>query len=294
MIAVSQPASSLRIERRLFFHGVWFSGLVRTARQPALRVGLLDRNSEHDALAFEFKTCSKTYPNGLVALGDFSLKAQQGERLALIGQSGCGKSTALRLIAGLESPDNDASLTHNFKQSEAIGFVFQEPNLLPWATVFENIRLPLKLKGKSVAQCKEKVDLLISQLELDGFTDAYPRELSGGMKMRVSIGRALITDPEILLLDEPFSALDEITRFKLNDLVLDLHGERKFTLVLVTHSVFESVYLAERVCVMSPRPGRIIEEILCPRADVEDYRSHASYTKSCAAVSGSLRAAIAL
>ena len=227
----------------------------------------------------------KTFPNGTRALAGFDLDVRRGEFLSLLGPSGCGKSTALRLIAGLAQPsDGTIAWTKGGEPTtgaavQDIGFVFQEPTLMPWATVAANVGLPLRLKGVSSGKAVRRVAGLLDRVGLAAFADAYPRELSGGMKMRVSIARALATDPEILLMDEPFAALDEITRFKLNNDLLDLWRALGKTIVFVTHSVFESVYLSERVVVLTQRPGRVFAELAIeaayPRG--ESFRTSSDY-----------------
>ena len=201
----------------------------------------------------------KRFPGGLAALAGIDLEIAEGEFLSLVGPSGCGKTTLLRIIAGLVRP-SAGRIAARVKPG-GIGFVFQEPTLMPWATVFDNVYLPLKLAGMERRAATAPVGDAIARVGLAGFEGAYPRALSGGMKMRVSIARALVTAPRLLLMDEPFAALDEITRFKLNDDLLALWRDQRWTVVFVTHSVFESVYLSTRIAVMSARPGRITREI---------------------------------
>jgi NitT/TauT family transport system ATP-binding protein len=200
---------------------------------------------------------AKTFPNGVHALDRIDLTIAEGSFVSLLGPSGCGKSTLLRIIAGLALPSSGsiAGVT------APVSFVFQEPTLMPWATVADNIYLPLRLAGESKAAVTSRLDEAIALVGLGGFAGAYPRELSGGMKMRVSLARALVTRPRLMLLDEPFAALDEITRFRLNDDLLRLWRAHGWTVIFVTHSVYESVFLSERVVVMSPRPGRITADI---------------------------------
>jgi len=208
----------------------------------------------------------KTFANGTQALDRLDLEVRSGEFLSVLGPSGCGKSTALRLIAGLSEPSRGTIAWGTGAEPPAgrgphdIGFVFQEPTLMPWATVERNVALPLRLRG-AAASGAQRIAAAIDRVGLSDFRHVYPRALSGGMKMRVSIARALVTDPKLLLMDEPFAALDEITRFKLNDDLLSLWQMLGKTVVFVTHSVFESVYLSQRIVVMTPRPGRVFTEL---------------------------------
>src|SRR6201991_244526 len=205
---------------------------------------------------------SKTFDNGVQALDGFSLTVAGGDIVTLIGPSGCGKSTALRLIAGLDEPD--AGSVEWAKGRPEIGYVFQEPTLMPWASSFNNVWLPLRMRGVSRESARERVEEALELVGLTEFSDAKPHQLSGGMKMRVSIARALTTQPTLLLMDEPFAALDEITRFRLNDELLALKQRLWLTIVFLHHSIFEAVSLSSRVVVMTPRPGRAAEEIEIP------------------------------
>ncbi|MEH2564204.1 ABC transporter ATP-binding protein [Bradyrhizobium sp. AZCC 2289] len=243
-------------------------------------------------LAVSLRGVTKIYDNGVTALGPFDLDVVRGEFVSLLGPSGCGKSTALRLIAGLSAPSSGTVKLsrRTARAGHAIGFVFQEPTLMPWTSVRENVRLPLKLAQAPAAEADARVSEALVQVGLAEFADAYPRELSGGMKMRVSLARALVTDPDILLMDEPFAALDEITRFRLNNDLLALWRNLHKTVIFVTHSVFESVYLSQRVIVMTSRPGRISAEfrIDTPEPRVEDFRMSAGYAGYCREVSRAL------
>ena len=215
---------------------------------------LSDRRSGKPLLSL--REIGKTFSNGTTALDRTSLTLREGDFVSLLGPSGCGKSTALRIVAGLLTPTSGTIDWHGNRRGGAdIGFVFQEPTLMPWANVFDNVWLPLRLRGQTRAQARPAIAALLKRVKLNGFEYAMPRELSGGMKMRVSIARALVTKPRLLLMDEPFAALDEITRFRLNDDLLDLWQAERFTAVFVTHSVFESVFLSNRIVVMAARPG---------------------------------------
>jgi NitT/TauT family transport system ATP-binding protein len=205
---------------------------------------------------------AKQFSNGTQALRDLSFEVPQGEFVSLLGPSGCGKSTALRLTAGLLTPDAG---TVDFPQRRPeTGFVFQEPTLMPWADAMTNVRLPLDLKSVQRDEADARAAAVLARMGLGGFERALPRELSGGMKMRVSLARALVAQPQLLLLDEPFAALDEITRAQLGDDLLRLWREDGLTVLFVTHSVSESAYLSQRVLVLSPRPGRIAADIALP------------------------------
>jgi NitT/TauT family transport system ATP-binding protein len=196
----------------------------------------------------------------------------------------------LRLIAGLGELSS-GSLEWSSVQHE-IGFVFQDPTLMPWATVSDNIYLPLRVKGTSRAEAYPRIEQAMQQVGLAGFGKSYPRELSGGMRMRVSIARALVAQPKILLMDEPFAALDEITRFRLNDDLLELWASQRWTVVFVTHSVFESVYLSTRILVMSARPGRVSSEVVLDAKRDASFRTSAAYADQCRTVSTRLAEAM--
>jgi len=241
---------------------------------------------------------AKTFASGVTALDGLDLQIRAGEFVSLLGPSGCGKSTALRLIAGLSRPTQGRVLWPGAALADhrgEIGFVFQEPTLMPWANVADNVWLPLRLRGLSRRDARARIAESLALVGLEAFTKAYPRELSGGMKMRVSIARALAVRPKLLLMDEPFGALDEITRFRLNDDLLRLQGDLGCTIVFVTHSVFESAYLSDRILVMSPRPGRIVTEIPGPGRSQrdEDFRTSPAYADLCRQVSRALAKATA-
>jgi NitT/TauT family transport system ATP-binding protein len=236
----------------------------------------------------------KTFATGTVALDGLDLAIGEHELLSLLGPSGCGKSTALRLIAGLGAPTAGHIEWPAGEGLGDVGFVFQEPTLMPWATVQDNVWLPLRLQGQSRRAAEERIMATLAMVGLEEFRDAYPRELSGGMKMRVSIARALVTRPKLLLMDEPFAALDEITRFKLNDDLLRLWATQRWTVVFVTHSVFESVYLSSRIVVMAARPGRAFAELSvdAPYPRDADFRTSPTYHRCCRAVSEELQRAM--
>jgi NitT/TauT family transport system ATP-binding protein len=215
--------------------------------------------------------------------------------VSLLGPSGCGKSTALRIIAGLIAPSRGSVTWESGESASArdMGFVFQEPTLMPWTDVVSNVSLPLRLAGIGARAAARQVEEVLARVSLSDFRHVYPHELSGGMRMRVSIARALVTKPKLLLMDEPFAALDEITRFKLNNDLRALWGAYGTTIVFVTHSVFESVFLSNRIVVMTPRPGRVFCDL---NIDVEmrdeRFRTSAEYAAYCRQVSEALGAAM--
>ena len=218
--------------------------------------------------AVEALSVEKTYPNGTRALLPVNLTVREGEFVTLLGPSGCGKSTLLKMVAGLLGPTDGRLLLWRKPVDEVestghrLSFVFQEATLMPWASVMGNVRLPLDLAGVPRAQSEPRVRAALDLVGLSAFERQRPRELSGGMQMRVSIARGLVTEPTLLLMDEPFGALDEITRNRLDAELLDLWRSKKLTVLFVTHSIHEAVYLSQRVIVMAARPGRIVEEVL--------------------------------
>jgi len=236
----------------------------------------------------------KRFSASVLALRDVSLQVAEGEFVALLGPSGCGKSTILRLAAGLDSPSSgtvDAPALRAGGRSTA--FVFQEPTLMPWASVFDNVWLPLRLAGVSRKAAQAQVSTMLRNVGLADFAQAYPAELSGGMKMRTSIARSLVTQPRVLLMDEPFAALDEITRSRLNADLLAWCATRRLSVLFVTHSVYEAVFLSQRVLVMSPRPGRIVAEVVVAQSYPREpaFRTSAAYLTACRDTSDALEAA---
>lgn len=232
----------------------------------------------------------KVFPNGTRALDPVSLEIREGEFVGILGPSGCGKSTLLRMIAGLVQPSAGSVRLAAAMRSSPVGFVFQSPTLMPWASVHANIRLPLDLLGASRAKADEKVGRALDLVGLGEFADFHPRELSGGMQMRVSIARALVTGPRLLLMDEPFGALDEITRNRLDRDLSALCSREGLTVAFVTHSTYEAAFLATRVLVMTARPGRIYSdtgvEAPLPRSD--EFRAGESFARTAARLSASL------
>jgi NitT/TauT family transport system ATP-binding protein len=236
---------------------------------------------------------SLRYAAGTHALGRMDLEVPEGQFLALVGPSGCGKSTALRLAARLEQPTTGSVAVDPGPDPgpQPIAFVFQEATLLPWRRVADNVALPLELRGEPAAAREAAVTDALARVGLDGFGQHYPRELSGGMRMRASLARALVTRPRVMLLDEPFGALDEITRQKLQEDLLAVQAALGFTVLFVTHSVFEAVYLADRVIVMTQRPGRIAADVRIdlPRPRPSDLRADAGFARQVGEVSRVLR-----
>lgn len=244
------------------------------------------------SVMLSFSSVSKTFDNGLEAIARIDLDIAQGQFLSLVGPSGCGKSTALRIAAGLIAPTTGTVAWPQGRPQ--VGFVFQDATLMPWATVAGNVRLPLDLGGLNRKEAEERAARAIKRVGLSGFEKSYPRELSGGMKMRASIARAIASKPKLLLMDEPFAALDELTRQALNDDLLKLAREDSMTVMFVTHSVYESSYLSSRVVVMTPRPGRIAADIHLSPPPLRDvsYRLTQEFADAAGKVSAALRSAM--
>ncbi|MFC5452048.1 ABC transporter ATP-binding protein [Paenibacillus aestuarii] len=239
---------------------------------------------------------SKTYPNGTVALQDVNLTIREGEFLCFVGPSGCGKSTIFKLITGLSQPskgdlDVFGTTPKEARKQSDIAFVFQDHTLLPWSTVEANVRLPLELRGVDKKTQKAEAERVLELVGLKDYMKVLPRQLSGGMKMRVSIARALISRPKLLLMDEPFGALDEITRQTLQMELLNIWQQNpEMTILFVTHNVFESVFLSTSVVVMTPRPGKIAAtvNIPVPYPRDESFRTNAQFGELVREVSAAL------
>ena len=227
---------------------------------------------------------SKRFANDVLALDRVGFSVAGGEFVSLVGPSGCGKSTILRLAAGLTAPSSGTIRWSGARPR--LGFVFQDAALMPWASVEKNVRLPLELLHTPEEIVQRRVKETLALVGLTNFAQAVPRELSGGMRMRVSLARALAPEPGALLMDEPFAALDEFTRERLNDELRGLWQARGLTIIFVTHSIYESVYLSSRVLVMSPRPGRILRDLSMaePMARTADFRHTSEYAERCRAL----------
>jgi NitT/TauT family transport system ATP-binding protein len=225
----------------------------------------------------------KTYANGTVALDGVNLAIAPTEFVSLVGPSGCGKSTVLRLIAGLSPLSTGSVQWGEMVSRDRLSFVFQDASLMPWATVQDNVRLPLRLAGVPKARANDAIANALRMVDLEGYERAYPRQLSGGMKMRVSIARSLVTRPSLMLMDEPFGALDEMTRSKLNSDILHLWQAQQWTVVFVTHNIYEAVYLSQRVVVMAARPGRIVADLAidAPYPRNEEFRTSPLFNDYC-------------
>ncbi|WP_443147078.1 ABC transporter ATP-binding protein [Paenibacillus sp. HWE-109] len=239
-----------------------------------------------DAKFVTMANLSKTYPNGTIALQDVNLTIKEGEFLCFVGPSGCGKSTIFKMITGLAKPSKGTLDVFGTTPKEArkqsdIAFVFQDHTLLPWSTVEANVKLPLELRGVDKKTQQKEAERVLELVGLKDYMKVLPRELSGGMKMRVSIARALISRPKLLLMDEPFGALDEITRQTLQMELLSIwQQDKSMTVLFVTHNVFESVFLSTSVVVMTPRPGKISAtiDIPVPFPRDESYRTTTQFS----------------
>ncbi len=266
--------------------------LTDTDRQSKLEI-------DQEKLIAQLGSISKKFSGTSAnALENINLEVFQKDFLSIVGPSGCGKTSILKIMCGLIRPSSGSINwpTSNFQNSPEnpanLSFVFQEPNLLPWMNVYENIKMPLKILKEDSYSADEKIYEIIDLVGLKGFEGYYPKQLSGGMSMRVSIARALVTQPKVLLMDEPFSALDENRRFELSQEILKIKKEKNLTVIYVTHSIYESVYLSDRIYVMQSHPGRIFEELDFSGIDKnEDYRFTPEFYEQAKVVSDSLKRA---
>jgi NitT/TauT family transport system ATP-binding protein len=237
---------------------------------------------------------TKRYGAGAIIIDNLSFSIQPGEFVSILGPSGCGKSTLLKLVAGL-SPITSGSIAVDgmtpLNARQILSFIFQDPTLLPWRTVRHNVALGLELEGMARDRRNARVDALLSLVGLAQVSQSYPRQLSGGMKMRASIARALASDPRVLLLDEPFAALDEMTRDHMNEELLRLHREQGWTVLFVTHSVAEAVFLSTRILVLAPHPGRLAHDLAIdlPLPRTAETRASEAFDRSITHVSRLLR-----
>ena len=252
--------------------------------------------SETAKIVLRIDRITKIFESGTEALATITVDINDGGFAAVVGPSGCGKSTLLRIISGLLAATSGTILRGGTNASAdlKIGFVFQDPTFMPWATVANNVALPLNLNGLPPNQVDQRVDEVLAWVGLESFKNAYPRELSGGMRMRASIARALTTEPDLLLLDEPFAALDEFTRGRLNEDLLSLWQTQHWTGVFVTHSIREAAFLSDRIIVLSSRPGRVVADVSVPFSYPRSVhlRDDHAFTDLCATVSGQMARAI--
>ena len=242
----------------------------------------------------ELKCVDKRYLSGTAVLEGISFSIERGELVTFLGPSGCGKSTLLRLVSGLSSATNGSVLVNGMTPENArelMSFIFQDPTLMPWRTVEENVGLSLELEHAARPLRSERVAGMLNLVGLTHVAHSYPRQLSGGMKMRASIARALVSRPRILLLDEPFAALDEMTRDRMNEELLRLYVEQKWTVLFVTHSVAEAVFLSSRIVILSSHPGRIAHDVAIdlPWPRYAELRDTAAYEEHVTRISRLLR-----
>ena len=246
-----------------------------------------------DQMLIDLDEVSKAFDHGRLILDRIHLQIRPHSFVSLLGPSGCGKSTLLRLIAGLSPPSQGRirwPLSGNIRPAD-LSFVFQDATLMPWADVVGNVYLPLKLKGVSLDAARPRIEAALDRVGLIDFAGYFPRELSGGMRMRVSIARAMVTEPAVLLMDEPFAALDEITRHKMDEDLSSLHRDLGWTVLFVTHSVYEAVFLSERIIIMGRDPGRIIADLPvdAPVQRTRAFRDTPEFQRQCKQVSDILR-----
>lgn len=262
--------------------------VMRSAAMFEMQTGSHMTNDTGSTL-LDFSHVSMTFPDGTRALDDVSLSVKAGEFVTVVGPSGCGKSTLLRIASNLESNTGGTCTVDR----DSIGYVFQDATLMPWRTVRKNVELIAELHKIDKSQRAELANEAIKLVGLSGFEDKYPRQLSGGMRMRASLARSLVMKPKVFLFDEPFGALDEITRERLNDEVLGLFQREGFAGMFITHSITEAVYMSTRVLVMSARPGRIVASFDIPfeYPRNHDLRYEPAFAELCGEISHALRGA---
>lgn len=244
----------------------------------------------------EILSAEKVFANGTRGLEPIDLTVREGEFVSLIGPSGCGKSTLLKLVAGLSEPTDGrlvwwrGGFDRVGQPGRQLSFVFQDPTLMPWGRVEANVRLPLDLAGVSKAEGRDRVDAALELVGLNDYRRHFPRQLSGGMRMRVSIARALVTAPNLLLMDEPFGALDEFTRNKLDSDLVSLWWGKSLSVIFVTHSIYEAIFLSTRIVVMAARPGRIFGEMVIsePHPRDDSFRTSQRFAQLCRDLSAML------
>jgi len=231
----------------------------------------------------------RVFPGGMVAVEEVTLTVAAGEFVAILGPSGCGKSTLLRLVAGLDLPQ--AGRVRVERAQGRVAYVFQDAHLLPWRNVLANVELPLELKGAPRGERRQAAQAALAQVGLGDALQRFPAQLSGGMRMRASLARALVTEPRLLLLDEPFAALDELTRSRLDEELYELWRRRRMTVLFVTHSLVEAAFLAQRVVVLSPRPARVVAEVgvALPEARTASLRTTVAFNQLVRRLAGVVR-----
>ena len=245
----------------------------------------------------ELQKVTKIFSNGKIVIKNLSFSIHKSDFITLLGKSGCGKTTILKILCGLLKTTKGSvswptsTFTNSEKNPANLSVVFQDPNLLPWLNVFDNIFLPLKLNKTQRYEGYERVINCVKLVGLDDFKHYYPNQLSGGMKMRVAIARALVTKPKVILMDEPFAALDEITRFRLNNDLLKIYKEYNLTIIFITHSIYESVYLSNKIALISDRPASLLEiiELSSNKNRLDDYRLSTEYLENCKKISEKLK-----
>ena len=253
----------------------------------------LDQNK---TILAELIKVNKTFSNGEIVIKDLNLSIHKSDFITLLGKSGCGKTTILKILSGLLKVTNGkvswptSTFTNSDKNPANLSVVFQDSNLLPWLNVFDNVLLPLKLNKTDFYESHERVISSLKLVGLNNYKKHFPNQLSGGMKMRVAIARALVTKPKVMLMDEPFAALDEITRFRLNNDLLKIYKEYDLTIIFITHSIYESVYLSNKIALISDRPARLNELIYLSHSQKrnDDYRLSSKYIENCKKISEKL------